>query len=344
MSVYIFLICLLVLSMLPRNRRFKQVLFLFDAIVVFAVLALRDISVGIDTEAYTDIGLGYLSSSDSKNSIEIIWVFILQLFRSLSSNRQLFIFITAIFEFVPLYLFIRKESENNFFSLLLFIVLVTGLCSYMTTIRQSIAVGFVLWAFFFLKEKKYLFSALFILLGTGFHATAILSVLYIPFTFLSLNRKIGILLIVLSATIGFLYKQDIFSAFDEISRYLTLLSFYSGYSNDLTELPNFFGLVSIIMPSSVIAILAILLMREELYVKVFVVGVVLVNLFASTAFIERYFMYATMLQLVITPLVYKKGKVLCKLCVIICVAFLIVYFFKSVPYATGTEHYMMFFE
>lgn len=343
MTVYIFLIILLSISLFfKQEKRFGKIVYLLDAFIIFAVIAFRDVSVGIDTVKYVELGLGGLEYAESKASIELLWMAFLSFFMGVSSNEQLFIVFTAILEFVPLFLFINKESDNRVLSLLLFVVLVTGLCSYMTTLRQSVAVGFILMSFYFLKEKKYVFSALFFLLALGFHSTAILALIFVIFSFLNYKKFIAISVVIFSALLGFIMKQDIFSAYDTISQYFTLLSLYSGYTNQVFEAPNFFGLMAIIVPSTIIAIFAIHFLGEHMYTKIFVVSVVLVNLFASTPFIERYFMYGTMLQLVLVPRLFKKGSGFTKLCIAGAVLLNIVFFFKSVPYATGTDKYVSF--
>ena len=341
MTIYYILIGLLLASLLTKEKKkLRKYLFFADAVVFLRVLATRDATVGNDTEGYVEMGLGNIMLSEAKSGIEILWGGFVDLFQKTRFDSQVFIFLTAILEFVTLFIFIAKESENKIFSLLLYVILVTGLCAYMTAIRQAIALGFVLFAFYFLKQHKPLLCALFILLGMGFHTTSIIAVVFIPFVFLNYNRTLSISLVVISALLGFILRQDVFSAYSSISQYFTFLQIYSGYGYETVQAPNLIGLTAIILPSTIIAVCSILLYKDHPYTKIFVVGVILVNMFASTPFIERYFMYATMLQLVLTPKIYKHGNDSMKLLIVGSVLMLILYFFKSVPYSTGADNYI----
>jgi hypothetical protein len=162
----------------------------------------------------------------------------------------------------------------------------------------------------------------------------------IPFAFVNFRKTIAVTLVVVSALLGLLLKSDVFSAYLNISQYLTFLQIYSSYSEQIIQAPNFFGLLGIILPSTIIAILAILFMGDHVYTRIFLVGVMLVNLFASTPFIERYFMHATMLQIVLVPETYKRGNSIVKIIAAGCVLMLAVLFLKSIPYSTGTDHYI----
>lgn len=341
MTIYYLIISLLIISLLSKpGSKQRNYLFILYGVIVFFVVATRDISVGNDTEGYVKLGLGDLLYSDVKGGIEFLWSLFIGFFGKSSLDAHFFIFFTAVLEFVFLFIFIYKESSNKILSLLVFVVIVTGLCSYMTAIRQAISVGAVLLAYYCIKEKKYIPSILLFLYAIGFHATAVIGILFIPFAFLNYSKTIATTILCTSAALGFILRQDIFSAYSDISQFLTFLQMYEGYGDEVIQAPNMFGLMAIILPSTIIAFFAIKLYCEHIYTKLFVVGVVLVNLFASTPFIERYFMYVTMLQLVLIPAIYKKGDRTDKLCIIGSVMMLIVYFFKSVPYATGTDNYI----
>ena len=115
---------------------------------------------------------------------------------------------------------------------------------------------------------------------------------------------------------------------------------YSSYSEQVIQVPNIVGLLAIILPSTIIAIMAILYTGEHVYMKIFVAGVIFVNLFVSTPFIERYFMYATMLQIILVPEIYKRGTSQVKIIMAVCVFMLAILFLNSIPYSTGTDNYI----
>lgn len=344
--MYIYNIAIiLVLSSLIFYRKNTNIswIYIINCIFLFLIIALRDSSVGNDTEGYVSQALGLIEHAEYKGNIERLWVLLTNFIRNNPNIATLFLPITALLQTIPLFYFIHKESNNEIFSLLIFILLNTGLCFNMTGIRQAISVAFVLLAFMYLKDNKYILSTLYFVIGIGFHATAFYSILFIPFIFLRIKRSVAYSILAISVVLGLFAKINLFSAYSGISGIFSFLDFYSSYSSyEIMRVPNLSGLIMIVVPSSIIAVCAVHDNFDNPFTRLFISGVILVNLFASTPTIERYFMYVTMLQLILLPNLFKKGNVISKLLLLASILLLFINFFKSVPYSTGTENYQMY--
>lgn len=343
MFIYYILLSILAISLYKTRGLNNTRSFVINSILIFLVIALRDASVGIDTSSYIDGAIGLSIRSEEKSEIEILWTLLLGLVQEHQISPNLFLGMTAILEMVPLVYFINKVSEERTFSLFIFVIIAIGLCFYMTGIRQSIATSFGLCAIMFFDKKKYLWSGIFLLICIGFHASSIFLLLCVPFLFIKYNEKVLSIIVIISALVGFVFRFNIFESFGIISRYLSFIEFYSFYNSyEILSVPNFVGLCAAIIPPTMVAYLANKTIGDSIYVKLFILGVVLTNLFVTTPTIERYFMYVTMLEIILIPSIFKKGSDVSKILMIVCLVMIIVLFFNFVPESRGVEEYKFF--
>lgn len=154
----------------------------WGAILIFLV-AFRSIKIGNDTATYE-----YIFNSMKKcpsffewtkmnfytNGIEHGYYFLNYIF-SKFTNFRFFLIFTAIVTISPYMYLIYKESKNITLSLILFI----GLPYYtffMSGLRQSYALAFIVPAYYFLKEKKLINYLITCVIAMSFHSSALIFV------------------------------------------------------------------------------------------------------------------------------------------------------------------------
>ena len=144
---------------------------LFARWIVFLCLVLPAAlryETGTDYGNYVDIFLRMDSSTD----YEIGWKYLNLIIKNYGLSVQWIFVISAILIYYPICF---KLNRKHFcISIVLYIILGFYFKSY-NTLRQSIAVSFVLWAIIDIEKKKYVRSVLLILVGYLFH----ISVLFI---------------------------------------------------------------------------------------------------------------------------------------------------------------------
>ena len=130
-------------------------------LAMLLVQGLRDITVGVDTQAYFDIFKNIITQKEfiewNKKDfldIEIGYVLLNVWISYINCNYQVFIFvISAIMLIIHLY-FLKRNSKDFFISVLLFLCLGHFITS-MVSIRQYLALGIVMWIVPELEQKQY---------------------------------------------------------------------------------------------------------------------------------------------------------------------------------------------
>ena len=162
-----------------RNKYFC----IITGIVYFALAAFRSSSVGIDTPNYVRnlINLAGLPLSRVamiyNKDICFYWlVSILGRF----TNSYTFLFIIVAFWYgYSVWHFIHKYSPDVALSVIILLALNLYQFS-LTGMRQTIAMGFVVWAFDMILQKKHLKATVLILMGSLFHLSVMTTLLLIP--------------------------------------------------------------------------------------------------------------------------------------------------------------------
>jgi transmembrane protein EpsG len=344
MGLYVILIILFVIACFEKKRKTKELYFLLCCAILLFLACFRAASVGVDHADYIDVSLGRAYRFEEKVGVEIVWGWINSVLSKLQV-RPLFTITTSLLMLVPLFMFIKKESSNKVFSLLLFLLIPTGYCFFLTGIRQSIATAFLLWSFYFVVNKRYVYALIPFILVAGIHASVFFVILFLPLIFINVKEKILYALLVVSALTGFLYRLSIFDVFSFITPYVGHLSYYEGYgSYHADEMMNLNGLISVIVPSTIFAIVAIKYGScKDLYLKLYCCGVIGTNFFANVPMIGRYFMYFTILQIILIPNIFPRCSRIAKVGIILTISYMVLLFLLYIPSSTGTDQYKFFF-
>lgn len=350
MFIYIILTIILFFLYLINLKRKDNISIFTSFLIIFLVSAFRADSIGIDLEGY----IYKFQLTNSENNIDISlgteWGFYYfnYLLFLLSENPLWFIFSSTVLTFFPLLILIKLRSDNPIFSIIIFFILINGFGFFLTGIRQSFASVIVLWAFFYFEKKKILTSISLILIASTVHVSAIicLFLLLLSFAISFLNKKLLYIILFTSIIIGFLKLTNFFETFSSLnwlSNYVASFSKYVYYMDYYTDrLPNFRGLFVTIIPSSIFLYFLIKYQHESQLTRLFFLGVVLTNIFASTPMITRYFTYATILQIITIPSVFPLLRREEKIIFYLTIAFLIFYFLTISLEINGIYNYKFY--
>lgn len=166
---------------------------IFCGIIFIFLIGCRADTVGIDTLNYkqTYIRMNYESFSMLSNTTwlqEPGYTALLIGLNKLGLSWNGFLIIAATIYVIPIMLLIYRESDNVFFSLLLFVLQGYFIFS-MSTMRQSIAMGICILAFFQLKKKRYVRYFALTLFAALFHVSALISILLFVSVLLRINNR-----------------------------------------------------------------------------------------------------------------------------------------------------------
>lgn len=196
-----------------RNKYFC----IITGIMYFLLAALRSSSVGVDTADYAHnlIRLAGLSISriTAIFNKDIFYYWIVSILGRFTNNYTiLFAMIAAWFGY-SVWHFIYKYSSDKALSIIILLALNLYQFS-LTGLRQAIAMGFVIWAFDMIFQKKNFKASVLILIGSLFHLSAMTTLVIIPIKMLA--RKVtrrGALIICGLLAVEFLMRTRIAQIF-----------------------------------------------------------------------------------------------------------------------------------
>ena len=123
------------------------------------------------------------------------WILLVYLCRLITDDFILLKIIQAVFINVAFFSFFKREAKHVFLCVLIY-ALLSYLVLNFNAYRHSIALGFALYGFSYLRRKEFLKYYVFVLLAWLFHNTALILVVFPLFHFIKYNRWTLIFLIV----------------------------------------------------------------------------------------------------------------------------------------------------
>lgn len=158
----------------------RLVLTVLLAAGVLFVMALRDITVGVDLERYVDFFEGVDRYDVADGIYEPGYMYFLMLLKMLGVSAQGYIAVVSLFIVFSFSVFIYRYSKYILFSFYLHVTL--GLFAYsMTTIRQTLAICFILFAVKYILDRKLLGFLVLVGVAAAFHYSALI---FLPLYFL----------------------------------------------------------------------------------------------------------------------------------------------------------------
>jgi hypothetical protein len=250
MIVYVcLLVYLLYLSLIKLNRLAYVVL---SFLPLFIISAIRSPSVGNDALSYTQLFQLYSNipwSEVFSQSIEPGFIAFSKLISYISTNGQWFLIASSFLICLLVAKFIYNNSNDIVFSAYLFVSYYFYFYSF-SAIRQYIALGFAINAFYYFKEKKIAKSIIFYTLALSFHYTALI---YLPVFILSKlkcsQRNITVIALVCLTIIIFFRSAAsyIIVEFDRFSYYRDDIDSFTGRGWDINIILYIFFFVIIIL-------------------------------------------------------------------------------------------------
>lgn len=185
---FLFIILGSILHIKDKDKFLKWTIF-----VLFAAIAFRNEVCYVDTIRYVykyrelyNMSLGtILSDVDKDAGFYVVSKLISML---LGSSYTLWFATQGLLYVIPLFLLLRKYSQNYTLSLVVYCALGFAFFS-LTGIRQNDAMGFTMLALFFLLEDKKKYFLLFALCSVFFHKTSAIFLIVYFFDKIPMNRK-----------------------------------------------------------------------------------------------------------------------------------------------------------
>lgn len=189
----------------------------FFFISYFILLALRDISVGIDTVSYVN-AYNNISRMNWSEAIpfgnemlgfEKGFTIFLKVMSCMNSNRVFLIAAAAIIVLPVMYFYIHEARDALFCISFFLISLLFEM--FLSGMRQSIAIAFSIPAFYFVRDRKKILFILTVLLASTFHTSAILLFLLYPIYHARITKKW--LFFIVPLFIAIYYFKDILATY-----------------------------------------------------------------------------------------------------------------------------------
>ena len=200
---------------LNDNRNNKKAYCIILGLIYFLIASLRGRCVGGDTDIYVN-AFQYLSTVSYKGAANfmgkdpVFYIFISFIGKIWCNYTFLFTIIAFIFT-VSVTNFIYKFSDDPFLSWAF--MLAFNLYQFtLTAMRQTIAISFVLFAFSYLLENKWLKGVIMILIGSLFHMSALCCLMAFILYKVKVNKRMLYSSFILLAVI-YLFKSRVATLF-----------------------------------------------------------------------------------------------------------------------------------
>lgn len=215
-------------SFQPKDRKILQ--FLTCAIPSTTLLAIRDISVGTDTQQYVDavtsvktLGYAEYQSSDLYSNYEVGFRMLMRI-AAVSSDpaRALIILSSLIIIPIPFYV-IYRVSDNPSLGYVVYFLSTIYYFNF-TAMRQSLAISFIFLSLLALYKEKRFTPYLFLIIAVCFHTTAFLFLPVLLFIRIKPNASLYFFVPLTAASILFIGRF--------LPRLFILIPQYHGYLSD----------------------------------------------------------------------------------------------------------------
>lgn len=246
MPVYLLYFTFIILAclVLHQNTRLQlsksrgNVTYLFLCVfLMFLMIGLRDINTGVDTRSYVS-NFRHFTLLDLKDSKEPLYVLFVCAIKYVTSNYHVFLCAMGLLYCVSIYKLMRKYLRHSDEILIGIIVLfIFQIYAFsVAAMRQTFALGFVILAFLDVDKGRWKRFLLWIVLGVGFHNSAILGLILYPLRNLNLG-KYGILLVFALFGLSLVLPRDFMMLFQQQMGFESDLRYFkygSSYESELS--------------------------------------------------------------------------------------------------------------
>lgn len=305
MAIYLFFYLLLYLSVALKIR--YSVFVVISWLVLFSLLiSLRGYNVGTDTETYLDLykdlGNGYLGYP------EPLYGWLGYISNELNLSFFQFQLILCVIAFIPVFKVLIINKSNSILSLYLLYSLYF-ICYTMNINREMIACFIVLGGYKYLHYhsiKNNIKFFAFILVAAGFHYSALFLLPIVLLNRIDMSLRRVVFLFGISLIIGLSISIDSFLPY--VGKYADTLMEDMNYRDSIKILKGIFLSFFFMFEFLYIRKISTDNIKNDIYMKVFAVGIALFNLLIKQNYGMRLFVYFNIVQVILLPLVLNNCK------------------------------------
>ena len=321
MSFYI--IIFIILALLSYFVKRNKVVFGVSVLILSTIAGLRGVNIGADTHHYYEY-FEFIRKNHS-GYMEPLWNWFNITVAGMGGNFNIFLFIVSILTLGLVGYILWKEVKNPQFGLFLYYALY-AYCNSFNGMRQYLAISVVLLGYYFLKNTRniFIFVAL-MLVAMNIHHSAMLGFLVLPLIYVNFNRWLTVVALVGTFAVGATVFPQIDLSF--------LYGSYAGYAETgfwVRESPVQAMILALLLDIYMVCILftSPKNVRENLYFKILLFGILIMNLTFRIEIMARIILYFTIVQIVLIPLYLTdiKAKPLSKLIIEV----LMLFYFSSI--------------
>lgn len=216
-------------ELISENNLAVSVFFL----ILWFLLACRNVDVGIDTVNYKNIFDKYGSQSFVQalnGGLEPLFGALNWLINKLTDNFQVYLSIVAAINIIPIAVLYNQDKRHSYLKIILFVNMSVFVMLF-SGIRQAIAMGIGLIAFHFVKKKKRIIFLVTVLVAIGFHTSAFILLAMYPLYYFRLKKKHLYIIVPLIASV-YIFNRPIFTGL------LNIMMLFNTRFNDYTTLVN----------------------------------------------------------------------------------------------------------
>lgn len=298
MLIYI----LIWISLLLCSWKKNNVGLMWVNIVFLSLFAgLRALNIGIDTINYYDIW-NWIAGGGG-DFVEPGWYLMNKGMQNMGGSYNLLLWIVSLITLIPMGKLAGKYSPNPSLSLFFYYSIIFLLS--LNIMRQILAVSIVWIGYLFLVRghwKKYLFWTL---LAAMIHYTALCALFLVFVNKIRLSENRCFWWTLISFAGGFLLNANILSLF--IGRYAVYLQDGQGFRTNLVSVYLLGGLMNAFY--LFIYFTSFKEERNSWWMKIYFIGIILMNLTAQLELGTRLILYFTGIQIIVLPLYIRHNKI-----------------------------------
>lgn len=214
-------------------------------------------------------------------------------------NVQLFFLFYAILTPVLYYLVIKKYSTNRHLSIYIFITESLFLLTTFSSLRQGIAAAIIFFGTKYIVEKNFLKFFITVFMATGFHSSAVITIIFYPIYFIRLEkRKLLILLLIFPFFKEFLLVLSNYL----LPQYAVYFSQSADSGGLLAFLYLFYGLLAFLAYDNRASD------KNKYFVTMSILGALGFYMFSDFRAVSRIFRYFLSYMILALPLICRKIK------------------------------------
>lgn len=227
---------LFVTQMKYDKERIDKITITFFFLTYLFLLCSRDISIGVDTKHYVKtfelLSQVNWTSAFGLDNGEAGFVFLEKVIAFFGGTR-LFISVVAIITVLPVMFLYKNEAEGSMICISFFLISLL-FEMFFSGMRQGIAIGLAVPAYYMTKKRKIISFVLIVILACLFHKSAILIVLIYPIYHAKITRKWLWFIVPLFAA-GMIYRAHLLDIIFQIAgdEYSYKYSYLTGSSGQI---------------------------------------------------------------------------------------------------------------